>query len=60
MNGERSLTLDVGDMVAGRKVTKISNEGIWMENGSFVFHYDIYGKKEKKTLGETSHAEASR
>jgi hypothetical protein len=60
MNGERSMTVDVGDIVAGRKVTKISNEGIWMESGSTVFHYDIYGKREKKPLEVSSRVEASR
>ncbi len=60
MIGERSLTVDVGDIVAGRKVTKISNESVWMENGSFVFYYDIHGKREIKPLEVSSHDETSR
>jgi hypothetical protein len=60
MNGERSLTVDVGDIVAGRKVTKISKESIWMVNDKFQYHYDIYGKREKKPLEGPSPVEASR
>jgi hypothetical protein len=35
-------------VVAGRKITKISNEAIFMENDSMTFFYDIYGKKGEK------------
>jgi hypothetical protein len=59
MDGERSLTVDVGDIVAGRKVTKISNESVWMENGRFVFYYDIHGKREKKPLDSSSRRQTS-
>jgi hypothetical protein len=48
MDGERSYSVDQGDVVAGRKITKISNEAIFMENDSMTFFYDIYGKKEEK------------
>jgi hypothetical protein len=45
MDGERSYSVDPGDVIAGRKITKITNEGIYMENDSLYFFYDIYGKK---------------
>ena len=48
MDGERSYSVDQGDVVAGRKITKISNEAIFMENDSMTFFYDIYGKKGEK------------
>jgi len=60
MNGERSLTVDVGDIVAGRKVTKITNENIVMEDDSFMFIYDIHGKREKIPLNGSPREGTSR
>jgi hypothetical protein len=51
MDGERSYSVDVGDKVAGRKITRITNEGIYMESSTMLFFYDIYGnvvRKEKE------------
>ena len=48
MDGERSYSVDQGDVVAGRKITRISSESIFMENDSTMFFYDIYGKKGEK------------
>jgi hypothetical protein len=45
MDGERSYSVEPGDVVAGRRITKISPEGIFMENDSLYFFYDIFGKK---------------
>jgi hypothetical protein len=48
MDGERSFAVEAGDNAAGRKITRITNEGIYMENDSMYYYYDIYGKKATK------------
>jgi hypothetical protein len=45
MNGERSLSVDVGDMVGTRKVVKITSKEVSMENDSAVYSYDISGNR---------------
>jgi hypothetical protein len=49
MDGERSYSVDPGDVVAGRKITRITNEGIYMESDEAVYFYDIYGHAVKKS-----------
>jgi hypothetical protein len=52
MEGERSLSVDPGDRVAGRRITRITNDGIYMESDTAYYFYDIYGnvvKKDKST-----------
>jgi hypothetical protein len=48
MDGERSFAVDPGDIVAGRKITRITNEGIYMEDNTLYYFYDIYGKRMTK------------
>jgi hypothetical protein len=43
MDGERSLSVGVGDRVNGRMVTKITAESLYMESDTQRFKYDIYG-----------------
>lgn len=45
MNGERSQSVDVGDMVGERKVLKITAKEITMESDSEIFTYDISGNR---------------
>ncbi len=45
MDGERSLSVDVGDMVGTRKVSKITSKEITMENDSAVYGYDLSGNR---------------
>ncbi len=45
MDGERSQSVDVGDMVSGRKVLKITAKEITMENDSELFTYDLSGNR---------------
>lgn len=45
MDGERSLSVDVGDMVGARKVTKVTNKEITMEDESTVYNYDLSGNR---------------
>ena len=45
MDGERSLSVDVGDMVGSRKVTKVSGKEITMEDDSGVYSYDLSGNR---------------
>ena len=56
MDGERSFSVDPGDVVAGRKITKITNDGIYMETDTSYYFYDIYGNvvKKNKSTGEVS------
>jgi hypothetical protein len=48
MDGERSYSVETGEVVAGRKISRISNEGIYMENDSMYYFYDIHGEKASK------------
>jgi hypothetical protein len=48
MDGERSLSVDPGDRIAGRTITKITNDGIYMETSNAFYFYDIYGNVVKK------------
>jgi hypothetical protein len=45
MDGERSLSVDVGDMVGNRKVTRITGKEITMENDSALYSYDLSGSR---------------
>jgi hypothetical protein len=45
MDGERSQSVDVGDLVSGRKVLKITAKEITMENDSEVYTYDLSGNR---------------
>lgn len=46
LDGEHSYSVDVGDMVSGRRITRITSDGIFMENATQTFYYDIYGKRQ--------------
>lgn len=46
MNGERSQSVDVGDLVGKRKVTKITSKEITMEDDVAVYSYDISGNRD--------------
>jgi hypothetical protein len=48
MVGERSYSVDAGDKIAGRKILRITNEGIYMETDSLLSFYDIYGNVVKR------------
>jgi hypothetical protein len=45
MNGERSQSVDVGDMVGTRKVVKITSKEITMEDDTAVYGYDLSGNR---------------
>ncbi|MGA2507158.1 MAG: hypothetical protein ABSF80_06760 [Chitinispirillaceae bacterium] len=49
MDGERSFSVEQGDLVSGRKITRITNEGIYMESDSMMYFYDIYGNVVRKS-----------
>lgn len=46
MDGERSLSVDAGDTVNGRRVIKITKESVIMEKDGVQYYYDVSGKKE--------------
>jgi hypothetical protein len=48
MDGERSYSVEVGDHVRDRKITKITKETLFMESGSELYKYDIYGNSASK------------
>lgn len=48
MDGERSYSVEVGDKLRDRKITKITEEMIYMENAEAYFAYDIFGKSKIK------------
>jgi hypothetical protein len=56
MDGERSFSVDPGDKVAGRRITKITNDGLYMESDTTYYFYDIYGNvvKKNKSTGAVS------
>jgi hypothetical protein len=56
MDGERSFSVDPGDKVAGRKITKITTDGLYMESDTTYYFYDIYGNvvKKNKATGSVS------
>ncbi|MDR2592480.1 MAG: hypothetical protein LBC59_06715 [Chitinispirillales bacterium] len=43
MNGERSYSVEVGDRVADRRVTKITTSEIYMESDNYRYVYGILG-----------------
>lgn len=45
MDGERSISVDVGDNVGKRKVTRITAKDITMEDDSVIYLYDISGNR---------------
>jgi hypothetical protein len=45
MDGERSISVDVGDMVGKRKVTKITSKDITMEDDTATYSYDLAGNR---------------
>jgi hypothetical protein len=45
MDGERSLSVDVGDQVGARKVTRITSKEIAMEDESAIYTYDLAGNR---------------
>lgn len=48
MDGERSYSVEVGDRVRDRRITRITEEMIYMENAEAYFAYDIYGNSKSK------------
>jgi hypothetical protein len=47
MDGERSFSVETGDIIHGRKITVITNEMIRMENINSIYTYDVFGSKKK-------------
>lgn len=48
MDGERSMSVDVGDNVGNRKVTKITAKEIVMEDDAAVYTYGIAGTRSRQ------------
>jgi hypothetical protein len=43
MDGERSFSVEVGDKVRNRRITRITEEVIYMEDAKNYYKYDIFG-----------------
>jgi len=48
MDGERSLSVDVGDMVANRKVLRISSKELTMEDDTTLYTYGLSGTRNQQ------------
>jgi len=47
MNGERSYSVEVGDRIANRRITRITMDEIYMESDSYKYVYGILGGNSK-------------
>lgn len=45
MDGERSKSVDIGDLVGNRKVTRITSKEVTMEDDTAIYSYDIAGNR---------------
>lgn len=48
MDGERSFSVENGDVVSGRKVIQITQNGIMLEGPTALYFYDIRGNRQEK------------
>ena len=48
MDGERSLSVDVGDMVGNRKVLRISSKELTMEDDTTLYTYGLSGTRNQQ------------
>ncbi len=48
MDGERSFSVETSDVVAGRKVVQINQNGIVLESATALYFYDIRGNRQEK------------
>jgi hypothetical protein len=48
MDGERSFSVEVGDKIRNRRITRITEEVIYMESADKHYKYDIYGHSSIK------------
>lgn len=48
MDGERSLSVDVGDDIRGRKVVRITGRDLTLEDATAVFVYGLNGSKHQQ------------
>lgn len=48
MDGERSVSIEVGDEIRDRRVRSITSKEIVMEDSEYQYRYDINGKKARR------------
>jgi hypothetical protein len=48
MDGERSFSVEDGDVIGGRKISSVTKDGLYMESNTQLFFYDIYGNRKSK------------
>ncbi len=48
MDGERSLSVDVGDVVGGRRVVRITGRELTMEDDASVYTYSLAGARSQQ------------
>lgn len=48
MDGERSYSIEPGDIIADRKINAINDNAVIMEGKEFLYWYDVSGNKKRK------------
>jgi hypothetical protein len=48
MDGERSVSVEMGDRVRDRRVTLITDKAVYMESPTAEYRYDVFGKRERR------------
>ncbi len=48
MDGERSLSVEMGDRVRDRRITLITDKALYMESPTMEYRYDVFGKRERR------------
>ncbi len=48
MDGERSYSIETGDIVAKRRINAINDKAVIMESEEFLYWYDVSGAKKRK------------
>jgi Tfp pilus assembly protein PilP len=48
MDGERSYSVEVGDRIRNRRITRITEDAVLMISDTMMYRYDIYGRSAKK------------
>jgi hypothetical protein len=51
MDDERSFSVEVGDKVSDRRITRITDQVIYMESDSMRYKYDIFGGRASMKKG---------
>ncbi|MBD3316974.1 MAG: hypothetical protein GF344_14390 [Chitinivibrionales bacterium] len=48
MDGERSLSVELGDAVRDRRIIRITDKALYMRDSNAEYRYDVFGNREKR------------